>query len=417
MTSYQFNKKLRLLAFASLFATSVAAQAQTSIDGHWDVSAAQKASAAVAAQNGIHVSELLPDAPSTYVVKKGDTLWAVSAYFLKDPWNWPALWGMNQQEIQNPHRIYPGQILHLIKNGDQVVLKIGRPVSGKGGSSTSSTVRLSPTVRSIPLQEEAIPVLPPEAVIPFLENGTIIPRNEFENSPRIVALPERKLISSVSDKVYVRGGQINPDDQTIYLVYTTPKAVRDPVTKDILGFQAIYLGKVEFVRAGQPADPNDAKSTEIPSTFRIIDFKQEIRVGDHLTPASKKQELLTDYIPTAAPADMEGHVVDLYGNSVYRHASLYQIILLNKGHLDGLERGNVVALWRAGIEIKDKTLDDKVERQRDWNKRSYRQESVITTPDERYGLAMVFKTFDHLSYAIIMEVSDSVEPGDKFTSP
>ena len=416
MKPNQFNKKLRVLVLASVMATSIVAQAQTSNNGHWNVTSSQKASAAVAAKNGIHVSELRPDAPTSYTVKQGDTLWAISGYYLKDSWQWPALWGMNQSEIRNPHRIYPGQVLYLIRNGDRAILQVAKPVGGKGGGSTQK-VKLSPSVRSISLEDAGVPVLPPEAIIPFLESGTIVPRSEFENSPRVVALPERKVVTSTGDKIYVRGGHIDPSEQTVYLVYTTPKMVRDPITNDVLGFEANFLGRVEFIREGSPADPSDPNSIEVPATFKVLDFKREISVGDHLTPASKKQEMLSDYVPSTPPADMEGYVASIYGDSAYRHASLYQIVLLNKGHLDGLERGNVVALWRTGVELQDKTIIEKIEHKRGWDQRSYKQASTIKTPDERYGLAMVFKTFDHLSYAIVMQVSDSVEPGDKFTAP
>lgn len=418
MRSNQFNKKLRFLMLASVMATSIAAHAQTSNDGRWEVTPAQKTAAATVAQNGIHVSELRADAPQSYTVKQGDTLWAISGYYLKDPWQWPALWGMNQSEIRNPHRIYPGQVLYLIRNGDRAVLQVARPIGDQGaGKGPIPTVKLSPSVRSVALEDAGVPVLPPEAVIPFLESGTIVPRSEFENSPRVVALPERRIVTATGDKIYVRGGHIDPSEHKIYLVYSTPKMVRDPVTTDVLGFEANFLGKVEFVREGTPANPGDPTSTEVPATFKVIDFKREISVGDHLIPATSKQELLTDYVPSAAPEDMEGHVASIYGDSAYRHASLFQIVLLNKGHLDGLERGNVVALWRAGVTLKDKTILEKIEHKPGWDKTSYKQASTITTPDERYGLAMVFKTFDHLSYAIIMQVSDSVEPGDKFTAP
>lgn len=409
----------KLLVLVAAIATSIAAYAQTAVPTatsvpettnpgtrQWQVTAEQRATAAIAAQNGIHVSELRADAPVSYRVKPGDTLWAISGYFLKNPWKWPALWGMNQNEIRNPHLIFPGQVLILTRNGDRAMLSVGNEV-GPGG-----TVHLAPRVRSTPLDETAIPVLPPEAVIPFLNHGIIIPRNEFENAPRIVALPERRLLLTEGDKVYVRGN-IDPD-QKIYLAYTSPEPIRDPVTNDVLGFQANYLGKLQFSRAGVPSGQSEVGSLETTSTFIITDAKQEMRVGDRLAPASSEQELLTDFTPSAAPAGIKGRVVHIYGGNSFRHASLYQVILLSQGHLDGLERGNVVALWRPGEEVRDRTAPNTGW---DTTRISNRQNTMVMTPDERYGLAMVFRTYDHLSYAIIMQATDSVELGDNFTTP
>lgn len=439
MKSPVSNQRLRLLVLAAAIATSVSAHAQnqavqtqlaapvpvadTTMQAdaapantprsatQWEITAAQRSAAALAAQNGIHVSELRDDAPGSYRIKSGDTLWSISAYFLKSPWKWPALWGLNQSQIRNPHRIYPGQVLVLTRNGDRAYLQIGNNV---GMTGPIPTVRLGPSIRSEAIEDNAIPVLPPDAVIPFLQHGIIIPRNEFENSPRIVALPERRLLLTTGDKVYVRGGTIDPAVQRIYLAYTSPEPIRDPVTRDILGFQATYLGKLKFIREGTLSNQDAYNPLEVPSTFEIIESTQEMRIGDRLTPASSEQELLTDYVPSAAPAGIEGRVVSIYGGNAIRHASLYQVVLLSRGHLDGLERGNVVALWRPGREVRDTTAPDT-----GWNinRLNRRQATMVMTPDERYGLAMVFRTYDHLSYAIIMQATDSVELGDNFTSP
>ncbi|CAK7060341.1 LysM peptidoglycan-binding domain-containing protein [Saezia sanguinis] len=428
MKSDQLSKKLRLLVLAAAMTTSVASFGQAAAGSdQWHITASQSAAATLAAQNGVHVSELREDAPATYQIKQGDTLWSISGFFLKDPWKWPALWGMNQSQIRNPNRIYPGQMLYLNRQGDRATLQIATAVGSSGNTRANSaasgaipTVRLSPGVRSEALDDNAVPVLPPEAVIPFLEHGVIVSRDEFENSPRVVATQERRLILTAGDKVYTRGGTINPAEQKIYLAYTTPEAVRDPETKDVLGFQATYLGKLQYVRAGSEGRAGSYDPTEVPATFVITETKQEIRVGDRLTPASNQQELLTDYVPSAAPAGMEGRVVSLYGGNAFRHGSLYQIVLLGRGHLDGLERGNVVALWRTGVEVRDRTMPEQQRFVTPWSENdrlSQRQSNMMTLPDERYGLAMVFKTYDHLSYAIIMQVTDSVEPGDKFTTP
>ena len=189
MKSDQLSKKLRLLVLAAAMTTSVASFGQAAAGGdQWHITASQSAAATLAAQNGVHVSELREDAPATYQIKQGDTLWSISGFFLKDPWKWPALWGMNQSQIRNPNRIYPGQMLYLNRQGDRATLQIATAVGSSGNTRANSaasgaipTVRLSPGVRSEALDDNAVPVLPPEAVIPFLEHGVIVSRDEFEN--------------------------------------------------------------------------------------------------------------------------------------------------------------------------------------------------------------------------------------------
>lgn len=401
-----FKKKLQVLTLAAMACVSVAVYAQNASSTtdtpsgtrQWPITTEQRAAAQQAAQRGIHVSEMREDAPQSYRVVSGDTLWGISGRFLKSPWKWPALWGMNQNQISNPHRIYPGQVLSLVRNGDYVML-----TTGPGGP--MPTVRLSPHVRMEDITDNAIPVLPPEAVIPFMRNGIIVSRDDFVNTPRIVAEPEGRLLLRTGDRVYVRGGNVLSNPEKHYMAYTNPVAVTDPDNKkNILGYQATFLGRLQFLRDGVEANPAQ-NQLETTTTFVVTDIKQEIRVGDRLTPAGSEQDLLTDFIPHAAPENLSGRIVHLYGQSAYRHDALYAVILLSKGELDGLERGHVVALWRPGKVITDTTTGT------GWSAEKAR------TPDERYGLAMVFKTFDNLSYALVVQTSNTVELGDNFTAP
>ena len=398
-----FKKKLQVLALAVMASASVAAYAQTATTTadtptgthQWPVTTEQRAAAAQAAQNGIHISEMREDAPQSYRVVTGDTLWGISGRFLKSPWKWPALWGMNQNQISNPHRIYPGQILSLVRNGDYVMLTTD-------ASGPMPTVRLSPRVRVEDITDNAIPVLPPEQVIPFMRNGIIVARNAFADTPRIVAESEGRLLLRTGDKVYVRGGNVHNSQEKYYMAYTNPQAITDPDNKgNILGYQASFLGRLQFLRDGVEANLPQ-RQLETAATFIVTEIKQEIRVGDRLTPAGTEQDLLTDFIPHAAPEHITGRIVHLYGQSSYRHGALYEVVLLSRGELDGLQRGHVVALWRPGKVFTDTTS---------------RGAGKARTPDERYGLAMVFKTFDNLSYALVVQTANTVELGDNFTTP
>lgn len=413
MKSPVSRTKLQILALSVLASASITAYAQDtnptnpqSGSRQWQVTAEQQSAAALAAQNGIHVSELREDAPQSYRVQTGDTLWGISGRFLKSPWKWPALWGMNKNQINNPHLIYPGQVLTLVRNGDRAVLTMSRA----GASGPMPTVRLSPRVRMEDITDGAIPVLPPEAVIPFLRNGVIVSKDAFDNTPRIAAGQENRLLLRTGDKVYVRGGDIHNSPEKFYMAYANPVAVTDPDNKkNVLGYEATFLGRLQYLREGNEANITD-KQLEITPTLMITEIKQEIRVGDRLTAAGSAQDLLTDFVPHAAPENMSGRVVSLYGQTNFRHSALYGVILLSKGELDGIERGHVVALWRPGKVFTDNTTGTRFANS-NWGAEKAK------TPDERYGLAMVFKTFDHLSYALVVQTSNTVELGDNFTAP
>jgi nucleoid-associated protein YgaU len=138
---------LPAVSMAALAGLCAAAQAAL------PVSPEQRATAQQVAQAGVPLSELAPNAPESHTVQRGDTLWAISTLFLKSPWRWPELWGMNLQQIRNPHLIYPGQVLVLVRSGDRATLQIGAVPEGQA---PTNTVKLSPRVRSELLENGAI---------------------------------------------------------------------------------------------------------------------------------------------------------------------------------------------------------------------------------------------------------------------
>ncbi|MGL4668789.1 MAG: LysM peptidoglycan-binding domain-containing protein [Saezia sp.] len=400
------RKTLQVLALSVMASASMAVYAQsTTTDAkpviRERVITSEQQAAATTAQNGVHISEIRDDAPLTYRVQSGDTLWGISGRYLRSPWKWPALWGMNKEQIANPHLIYPGQMLTMVRNGDLVSLT----TSQGRNDGTMPTVRLSPHVRIEDVTDNAIPVLPPEAVIPFMRNGIIVSQHELDNTARIIAEQEGRLLLRTGDKIYARGADADAREIKNYMAYANPVAITDPDNKkNILGYQATFLGRLQFLREGSTANPT-ANKNETASTFVITDIKQEIRVGDRLTPAGNEQDLLTDFVPHAAPDNMSGRIAHIYSQTAHRHTALYGVILLSRGQLDGLERGHVVALWRPGKVVTDSATS------------SRGQGNKVSTPDERYGLAMVFKTFDHLAYALIVQTGNMVELGDSFTAP
>ena len=348
----------------------------------------QRATAQQVAQAGVPLSELSPNAPDSYTVKRGDTLWGISGLFLKTPWRWPELWGMNMEQIRNPHLIFPGQILVLEKSGDRARLRVGQPVGPDG------TVRVSPRVRGESIDNGAIASIPLHLIEPFLNEAVIFENNELERAPRIVATQEGRVLLGKGDTAYVRGELSNLRE---WRVFRSAKPLTDPTTREVLGYEAAYVGTAEYVRPGDTR--NVGGTTEIiPATFTITGIRQEANVGDRLAPVPARD--FSNYMPHAPSGQMAGQIASLYGEAL--SAGQNQIVTLNKGARDGMERGHVLALWRDGSRTLDKTQERPV---------------AIKLPDERHGLLFVFRVFDRMSYALILSSQEPVRIGDRFTQP
>ena len=388
----------------ALLALAAGAQAQ-----NFPITAGQKATATQVAQAGVPLAELSPNAPDEYTVKRGDTLWAISGMFLKSPWRWPELWGMNLDDIRNPHRIYPGQQLYLDKSNGRATLRTRRTADG----SPSGTIRVSPRTRYESLADASVPTLSPQVIEPFLNEALIVDEGALALAPRIVAAQEGRVLLSRGDRAYARGqysskdgGQAVSDakgEPLDYRVFRNPTPLKDPTTGEILGFEAQFLGKAVLVRGDSTASVRgkDGKMANevVPATFDIVAAKEEMRVGDRLIPEPPRE--LLSYVPRAPALPMEGQIVSIYGSAV-RFAGGNQVVAINRGLRDGLERGHVMAILQNGERIVDKTDSARTQ---------------IRLPSERNGLLMVFRTFDKLSYALVLQVTDTVKVGDRFANP
>ncbi|MEO8278777.1 MAG: LysM peptidoglycan-binding domain-containing protein [Ideonella sp.] len=352
---------------------------------NYPVTPGQRGTAQKAAEDGVPLSELAPNAPDSYTVKRGNTLWGISGIFLRRPWRWPELWGMNLEQIRNPHLIYPGQVLYLDKSGGRARLRMGRPIGD---------IKLSPQARSSPLDDGAIASIDFRLIEPFLNQAVIFNTDQLEAAPRIVAAQEGRVLLTRGDLAYVRGDIARGSN---YRIFREPKAMRDPGTGEILGYEASYVGAAEFVRSGE-SRPGATGSAIVPSTFRVNEVRQEANVGDRL--ASVPPRDFTNYAPRAPAGPMSGQIVSIYGDALT--AGQNQIVALNRGAREGVERGHVLALWHAGDVVTDKT---------DANR------TTIKLPDERDGVLFVFQVFDRMSYALILQVEQPVRPGDRFTQP
>ena len=371
---------------------------------NYPITPAQKSTADQVAQAGVPLSELSANAPDSYAVKSGDTLWGISGLFLKSPWRWPELWGMNMAEIRNPHRIYPGQQLYLEKSGGRATLRTSR--SGAAGG--IETVKVSPRTRYQSLADDAIPTLKSQVIEPFLTEAIIVDDAGLSAAARIVATQENRVLLSRGDRAYARG----PTDSQIvestgklqdYRVFRNATPLKDPDTGAVLGYEAQYVGKAKLVR-GESTEASIGKDGKprtdiVPATIDIVGSKEEMRVGDRLLPEPERQ--ITSYLPRAPAGKVEARIVSVYGSSV-ANAAQNQVVAINRGSKDGIESGHVLALLKDGARLIDKTDAARTE---------------LKLPNERNGLVMVFRTFDKLSYALILDIADGVRIGDRLVSP
>lgn len=384
-----------LIIVAALYSTMGIAQAQS-----FPVTAGQRATAAQVAQQGVPLSALNPNAPASYTVQRGDTLWRISGLFLRQPWRWPELWGMNLQSIRNPHLIYPGQVLYLETEGGYARLSTAR-------NGSPETVKLTPSIRSQSLSDMALPTLQMHIIEAFLTEPLVIDSNTLESAPRIIAGEDERTMLSPGDRAYVRGPAQAPlvyqaGDARSYRLFRQAIPLRDPITQEILGYEAQYLGQVELERGETPAPvtSQDAGPLYLPGTVNVRKIKEEIRPGDRLLPEPPRQSL--NFVPHAPQTPVTAHVASIYGSTSLRYGTQYQVVAINQGSQDGMEPGMVLSLMTTG-----QTLVDKTDPLR----------TTVQLPNEENGMAMVFRSFDRVSYALIMDIQRGVQVGDLLTTP
>ncbi len=381
----------------------LAALAAPAMAQNFPVTPTQRGTAEQVAAAGVPLTDLVPDAPDAYTVKRGDTLWGISGMFLAKPWRWPELWGMNLQDIRNPHLIYPGQQLVLERRDGRATLRVRQAAAG---DMPTETVRVSPRVRIEPLSGSAVPAVQTHLIEPFLSEPVIVDETALSQAPRIVAAPETRVLITRGDRAYVRGTTplLRTAGATEYRVFRNARPIKDPVTSAVLGYEAPYLGKATLVRGETVQAVRTSGGSEeqmpVPATIDIVSAKEEMRVGDRLLPEPPR--LFTSYVPHAPAAGMDGSIVSIYGEAV-AIAGQSQVVLINRGTADGIESGHVFAILKSG--------DRRVDRSQPGERTN------IKLPDERNGLLMVFRPFEKLSYALILEISDTVQVGDRIASP
>jgi hypothetical protein len=364
--------------------------AAPSVTQAFPITPAERDTARQVAAKGLPLSELAANAPDSYTVKRGDTLWHISGMFLKSPWRWPELWGMNLEQIHNPHLIYPGQLLVLEKIDGMARLKLGTVIGGE------DTVKLSPSIRSESSESAAIAAIPMNLIAPFLTDALIFDTNQMLTAPRIVAVQENRMLLQRGDTAYVTGELGNTRS---WQIFREPKALVDPDTKEVLGYEARYVGSADRKQDGEARPGVQPANVKVPSTFIITSNKEDVAAGDRLAPATVRD--FAPFVPHPPAGPVDGKVISLYGDALT--GGVNQIVSINRGAREGIERGTVLALWHEGTVLRDQSVVE--------------HGQLIKLPDRRIGTLFVFRVFDRMSYGLVLDTSEPTLAGDRVTAP
>jgi hypothetical protein len=339
------------------------------------------AASAAAPADAAATCQFLANAPDQHQVVRGDTLWSISGRFLQHPWCWPQVWGLNREQIANPHWIYPGQVVYFDRASGR--LRLGRSVDGNGGV---PTVRLSPQTRIEGMGSDAIPAIPASVIEPFLTQPLLIEESALPSAPRVIQGGEGHVNVGKGDTVYVRG---DLNGATQFQVYQPSQPLRDPDTRAILGYEAAYLGIVKLTRAAR-AD-NEAHSFVVTTSVR------EIGPGAQLVPLPPTP--IVNYVPHRPQRDVGARIMSVYGGVA--NAGQNEVVTINRGREQGLDTGSVLELYHYGRTVLDRAGGNE----------------QVKLPDERYGALFVFRTFNNVSYGLVMQVTAPVQVGDVARSP
>ena len=350
--------------------------APVSSSGSSSVSAGQGGDSAQAAYEPVveRINVPVPLAeghPNEYVVQVGDTLWDIAGRFLKDPWYWPEIWYVNP-DIVNPHLIYPGDVLGLVYiDGQPRVTNI-----------RASTFRLSPQARVTPLNE-AIASIPYEKVAAFLQSGAILEKKQADGLPYLLQVRGDNMIASAGNEIYVRD-LTDTAPGTRYQIVHISDPLRDPDDNRLIGYVGIPVADGRLVRGGDPA------------TVALTDSSREARPGDRLLP--EDDDIPLNFFPRAPSTAVDGRIITVIGGVT--QIGQYMVVVLNRGTDHGLATGDVLSIFQTGGEVHDRISGGKV-----------------TLPEEDVGTAMVFKTFDRISYGLVMEATQAIHIHDTVRNP
>ncbi len=341
-------------------------------------------------------ADIRENAPDRHIVVKGDTLWDISATFFKDPWKWQQIWGLNKDTIKDPHWIYPGDVVFLDRStgtlhiGDVSQLAASVDAAGNPGmrnspdSSISGTVKLSPRARALQSEHDAIPLIPISAIAPFLSKPLVVEDTNISSAPVLIGSYDHRTLLGTHDLAYVSNMPL--DKGTQWQIYRIGQAFIDPVSEEVLGHEVIYLGDAAVEKFAPVSE------------LRITKVVSEVAKGDYFTQST--QEYASSFEPHAPSTNISAKIISIYGG--VDQAGQNGIVTLNKGKRDGLENGHVLALYQKGDILKGTSL--------------FRNDD-IQLPNVRYGLIFVFRTFQKVSYALVLQTKLPVQLLDTAQTP
>lgn len=325
--------------------------------------------------------ELKPGHPQEYIVQKGDTLWDIAGTFLSKPWYWPEIW-QNNPQIEDPHWIYPGDVLTLVYiDGKPYITR-----NKRGG-----TVRLSPEIR-IEALKQAIPTIPLDIITPYLTKNRVLNAGEYSSLPYIVGINDQHMSAGADDSIYVLGIASDTTDMT-YGIYRKGKAYKNPANKrEILGYEAVYLGEGLLERKGSPA------------TIYVEKSKAEILKKHRVIPINRDGIVDASFMPKASSLSRPGAIIGVLASGTQPGVSMVgalDVVIVDAGLKDGVEPGDVFNIYKKGAIVKDPV----------------RTGRSVKLPNELSGNLMIFRTFNRLSYAIVLDAQTDLRVGDLIKSP
>ena len=341
--------------------------------------------------NTIRIRE---NASRHYTVKKGDTLWDISSQFLTDPWFWPEIWHKNKQ-VENPHLIYPGDVLTLIYIKGQPQIVVNETAAVKITNTTRSVktisengqtiIKLSPRIRKQGL-DATIVTIPGDSIRQFLTKPRVVTQQELDNAPYILASEDDHMIMGEDNIIYVRGEL--DKERVRYTVFRPGDELIDPETEETLGFEAVYTGEAHITKYGDPA------------TGRLTSTEREVLLGDRLLPLDKSKADNV-YYPRTPDGEIKGQIVSLF-DALFGIAR-FQVAVINRGKHDGLETGHLLETRILGATVRDRYDPE--------------DRGDINLPERRSGLMMLFRVLDEVSYGLILESTNVINNHDVVASP
>jgi len=325
------------------------------------------------------------DAPQRYTVNKGDTLWGIAERFLEDPWLWPEVWYVNPQ-VDNPHLIYPGDVIRIVvrEGARRLTVDAEERAEQRQARSEGGRTRLQPKIRKKPI-EAAIPTIPLEAILQFLSEPRVVGLKALDAAPYVLGPVEKeKLIAGTNDLLYVRG--LPEDPLSAYQVVREDNVLEDPETGEKLGYEVLNLGRLQMTELGDPA------------TGMVRESTQEIFKGDKLLPTPER-ELRQNFTPQVPATDVEGRIISIYGEGVSQLGQ-FDVVTVNLGEREGLSVGDTLAIFQAGGTAEDPVTGDDVE-----------------LPNRRAGIMLVFRTYERVSYGLVMRARRAIHVMDVVRNP